>query len=61
MKPGEIRACDPNWHGSQDPNGFRIKWSFIDVDKYGNDYYADAIIESVPIETASNNNAREGR
>jgi hypothetical protein len=31
-----------------------MKWAFIAIDKYGNDYYGEAIIESVPIKTDAN-------
>ena|SRR6266567_894121 len=61
MKPGEMRVCDPNWHGGYDPNGFRMKWSFIAIDKFSNDYLGEAIIESEPIKSDSNENARQGR
>ncbi|MGA1871889.1 MAG: hypothetical protein ACMUJM_25495 [bacterium] len=50
LKPGEIRVCNLNWHGSSDPKGHRVKWSYIAIDRYGNDYYGEAIIESIPIE-----------
>jgi hypothetical protein len=49
IRPSESRICDINWHGSDDPKGYRIKWGYIAVDKLGNDYYSEAIIESVPI------------
>jgi hypothetical protein len=47
--PGETRICEINWHGSDDPKGYRMKWAYIAIDKYGNDYYSEAIIESTPI------------
>jgi tetratricopeptide (TPR) repeat protein len=50
IKPGESRVCDPNWHGGQTPDGNRVKWAFIAIDRYGNDYYGESIIESTPIE-----------
>ncbi len=49
MKPGEVRVCDPNWHGGYDPNGFSMKWSFIAIDKFGNDYLGESAITSEPI------------
>lgn len=50
MAPGEIRTCNPNWHSCYDPRGFRSKWAFIAIDKYGNDYYGESIIDVVPIQ-----------
>lgn len=49
IKPGETRTCNPNWHGSYDKKGYKVKWAFIAIDKYGNDYYSESIIETVPI------------
>ena len=59
LKPGESRACDPNWHADYTPSGHRVKWAFIAIDRYGNDYFAEAVIESVPIKTDSDDNNRE--
>src|SRR3990172_6768368 len=49
IRPGESRICDPNWHGGDDPTGYRMKWAYIAIDYFLNDYYSEAIIESVPI------------
>lgn len=54
LKPGESRSCDPNWHGSGDPKGCKVKWAYIAVDRHGNDYFAESTIESVPIESGAN-------
>jgi hypothetical protein len=45
MIPGEIRVCNRNWHASEDSKGCRVKWAFIAIDEYGNDYYAESIVE----------------
>jgi hypothetical protein len=50
IKPGESRVCDPNWHGASGPKGYRSKWAFIAIDRYGNDYFAEAVIEGATIE-----------
>ena len=43
------------WHGGTDPNGYRMKWAFIAIDRFGNDYYSEAVIESVPIHSDEDN------
>jgi hypothetical protein len=50
LAPGEVRVCDPNWHGSYEPSGLRSKWAYIAVDRYGNDYYSESIIEVIAVE-----------
>ncbi len=54
IEPGKSRVCDSNWHGGYDPNGYRMKWAFIAIDRFGNDYYSESIIESVPIKADAN-------
>lgn len=49
IKPGETRKCNPNWHGDYNKKGHRAKWAYIAIDKFGNDYYSESIIETVPI------------
>jgi|GEM_PF-1273231 len=66
IKPGESRVCDPNWHGASEPKGYRSKWSFIAIDRYGNDYFAEAVIEGAEINDNANNmlrrdTAKDGR
>ncbi len=55
LKPGESRSCDPNWHGGNDPKGYKVKWAFIAVDREGNDYFAESTVESVPVESGGDN------
>ncbi len=38
-----------NWHGSEIPSSGPIKWAYRAVDPQGNEYYAEAIVECVPV------------
>jgi hypothetical protein len=48
---GKTAVCDPNWTGSTtDPSGGgKTKWAYIATDPYGCGYYAEAVVDLVPI------------
>lgn len=46
IPPGGAAACDPNWHGFDDPSmEVPMKWAFIAVDGAGNDYYVEGEVD----------------
>jgi len=49
LKPNASYICDTNWHGSDTKKPPKVKWAYIAIDKYGNDYFAASVIESIPI------------
>jgi hypothetical protein len=49
IPPGKSAKDARNWHGSPSPTSGPSKWAYKAVDPNGVEYYAEAIIESVPI------------
>ncbi len=49
IQPGTAAVCDPSWHGSDKPQSGPMKWAYKAVDPSGREYYAEAIVTSVPI------------
>ncbi len=48
IKPGGKAFCKVNWHYSESKEAPDCKWCFIAIDKFGNDYYVEKVIKSVP-------------
>ena len=45
LKPGQVAACDPNWHWAPDEKTLgRLKWCFMAVDKKGKSHFAEAVV-----------------
>lgn len=49
IQPGQVAACDPNWHGFTTNASPSCKWIFEGQDDNGNSYRAEAEIQSVTI------------
>ena len=45
LQPGQVAACDPNYHFAFGEEVTPVKWSFIAVDSDGNDELAEALVE----------------
>ncbi len=43
--PGQKAVIDVNWHGSKSGTVLPMKWAYIAVDNFGNDYYVDAEVD----------------
>jgi hypothetical protein len=48
IRPGGRVYCRENWHWSDRKKPPVFKWAYLAVDRFGNDYYVEAIIKSVP-------------
>ena len=48
IKPGGKAFCKVNWHWNKGKEAPDFKWCYIAIDKFGNDYYVEEIIESIP-------------
>jgi hypothetical protein len=44
IPPGGVAVCDSNWHGSDWDEPNEAKWSFIAIDKAGNDYFIEVVV-----------------
>ncbi len=45
LLPGAVAACDPNWHGGSRDCFPTVKWSFLAVDKKGNTYFNETVVD----------------
>lgn len=45
IPPGATAVCDVNYHGSDEPDFIRTKWSYIAVDEKGNDYLVESEVD----------------
>jgi hypothetical protein len=45
IQPGEIAACDVNWHGGLNKEYINVKWSYILVDDKGKDYFVEEVVD----------------
>jgi len=49
IPPGETALNAVNWHGSSSPSTSLTKWAFWAIDPSGAQYYAESVVESIPI------------
>jgi hypothetical protein len=47
IRPGGKAICLVNWHWTNTAGDIPSKWAYIGVDKYGNDYFAEAIVPKI--------------
>ncbi|MFC1884932.1 hypothetical protein ACFL2O_09180 [Thermodesulfobacteriota bacterium] len=47
IRSGGKAICIVNWHWSESPDDFQVKWAYIGVDAQGNDYFIEAIVPGI--------------
>ena len=45
IMPGKSAVVDVNWHGGKTPDFLPMKWAYVAVDNYGNDYFVEAEVD----------------
>jgi len=51
IRPGGIASCRVNWHATETADDISIRWAYVAVDAYGNDYFAEALVpDIVPVQ-----------